>query len=89
MSQDLFPEIKHNTLSGEGWFMEGKDLPLVHSGERTNTEGKPVSSLILLSTPDSDYRSLRPHLEYVSLPNHFVLHEAGGKLELLFSRIEV
>ena len=48
--------------------MEGKGLPLVRSGERTNTEGKPVSSLILLSIPDNDYRSLRPHLEYVSCP---------------------
>src|SRR5271155_550186 len=64
--------------------MEGKGLPLVHSGERTNTEGKPVSSLILLSLPDSDYRSLRPHLEYVNLPNHLVIHEAGGKLEFAY-----
>ena len=64
--------------------MEGKGLPLVHSGERTNTEGKPVSSLILLSIPDSDYRSLRPHLEYVSLPNHLVLHEAGEKLKFAY-----
>jgi len=38
--------------------MEGKGLPLVHSGERTNTEGKPVSSLILLSLPDSDTEEL-------------------------------
>ena len=58
----------------------------VHSQpcERTNTEGKPVSNLILLSISDSDYGSLRPHLEYVSLPNHLVLHEAGGKLEFAF-----
>src|SRR6266446_5563554 len=55
----------------------------VHSqpSERTNTAGKQVSNKILLSISDSDYSSLRPHLEYVSLPNHFVLHEAGGKLE--------
>jgi hypothetical protein len=55
----------------------------VHSqpSERTNTAGKQVSNLILLSISDSDYSSLRPHLEYVSLPNHLVLHEAGGKLE--------
>jgi CRP-like cAMP-binding protein len=33
---------------------------------------------------DSDYASLRPHLEYVSLPNHMVLHEAGGKLEFAY-----
>src|SRR5271170_1642822 len=64
--------------------MKDKDFPVVRSGERTNPEGKPVSSLILLSLPDSDYRSLRPHLEYVSLPNHLVLHEPGRKLEFAY-----
>ena len=64
--------------------MEGKGLQVVQPGERTNTEGKPLSSLVLLSIPDSDYRSLRPHLEYVSLPNHLVLHEAGRKVEFAY-----
>jgi CRP-like cAMP-binding protein len=64
--------------------MEGKLSRVVQSGERTNAQGKPVSSLILLSISDSDYSSLRPHLEYVSLPNHLVLHEAGGKLEFAY-----
>jgi CRP-like cAMP-binding protein len=58
----------------------------VHSqpSKRTNTAGKQVSNKILLSISDSDYSSLRPHLEYVSLPNHLVLHEAGGKLEFAY-----
>jgi CRP-like cAMP-binding protein len=58
----------------------------VHSqpSERTNTAGKQVSNKILLSISDSDYSSIRPHLEYVSLPNHLVLHEAGGKLEFAY-----
>ena len=58
----------------------------VHSqpSKRTNTAGKQVSNKILLSISDSDYRALRPHLEYVSLPNHLVLHEAGGKLEFAY-----
>ena len=64
--------------------MEGKLSRVVQSGERTNAQGKPVSSLILLSISNSDYSSLRPHLEYVSLPNHLVLHEAGGKLEFAY-----
>ena len=64
--------------------MESKDFQVVQSGERTNTEGKPVGSLILLSIPDSDYSLLRPYLEYVSLPNHLVLHEAGRKLEFAY-----
>jgi CRP-like cAMP-binding protein len=61
-----------------------KDPQIAQSGERTNAAGKPVSNVILLSIPNSDYTSLRPHLEYVSLPNHLVLHEAGGKLEFAY-----
>jgi CRP-like cAMP-binding protein len=64
--------------------MEGKSLQVARSGERTNPEGKAVGSLILLSIPDSDYKSLRPHLEYVSMPNHLVLHEPGRKLEFAY-----
>src|SRR5208282_186092 len=64
--------------------MEGKRSRVVQSGERTNTQGKPVSSLILLSISESDYSALRPHLGYVSLPNHLVLHEAGGKLDFAY-----
>ena len=64
--------------------MVNKDLQVVRSGERTNANGKPVSNIILLSISESDYNSLRPHLEYVSLPNHLVLHEAGGKLEFAY-----
>jgi CRP-like cAMP-binding protein len=61
-----------------------KDLQVVQSGERTNAAGKPVSNKILLSIPDGEYNSLRPHLEYLRLPNHLVLHEAGGRLEFAF-----
>jgi CRP-like cAMP-binding protein len=64
--------------------MERKDQQIVQSGERTNAAGKPVSNKILLSASDSDYNSLRPHLEYFSLPNHLVLHEAGAKLECAY-----
>src|SRR5271165_6903724 len=66
------------------WFVARKDPQVVQSGERTNIDGKPVSNLILLSISGSDYSSLRPHLEYVSLPNHLVLHEAGGRLEFAY-----
>ena len=72
-----------------GWFFGSglvarKDLQIVQSGERTNAAGKPVSNLLLLSLSDNEYRALRPHLEYVSLPNHLILHEAGGKLEFAY-----
>ncbi len=64
--------------------MAGKGLQVVQPRERTNTEGKPVSSLILLSISESDFILLRPHLEYVGLPNHLVLHEPGRKLEFAY-----
>ena len=64
--------------------MARKDPQVMQSGERTNAAGKAVSNVILLSISDSDYRSLRPHLEYVSLPNHLVLHEAGGNLTFAY-----
>jgi CRP-like cAMP-binding protein len=56
----------------------------VQSGERTNAAGKPVSNKILLSIADDEYNSLRPYLEYVRLPNHQVLHEAGARLEFAY-----
>ena len=43
-----------------------------------------MSNIILLSTSDSDYSSLRPHLEYLNLPNHLVLHEGSGKLKFAY-----
>jgi CRP-like cAMP-binding protein len=61
-----------------------KELQIVQSGERTNPAGKPVSNKLLLSIPDSEYNSLRPHLEYVRLPNHLVLHETGEKLDFAY-----
>ena len=64
--------------------MARKDLQVVQSGERTNAAGKPVGNKILLSISDSEYNSLRPHLEYVRMPNHLVLHEAGGRLEFAY-----
>ncbi|MFZ0297969.1 MAG: Crp/Fnr family transcriptional regulator [Candidatus Sulfotelmatobacter sp.] len=64
--------------------MARKDLQVVQSGERTNAAGKPVGNKILLSISDSEYNSLRPHLEYIRLPNHLVLHEAGARLEFAY-----
>lgn len=61
-----------------------KDLQIVQSGERTNAAGKPVSNKILLSISDSEFNALRPHLEYLRLPNHLVIHEAGGRVEFAY-----
>jgi CRP-like cAMP-binding protein len=64
--------------------MARKNPQVMQSGERINAAAKAVSNVILLSISDSDYRSLRPHLEYVTLPNHLVLHEAGGNLTFAY-----
>ncbi len=57
--------------------MPPRELQIGQPGERKNLAGKSVSNIILLATTDSDYSLLRPHLEYLNLPNHLVLHEAG------------
>jgi CRP-like cAMP-binding protein len=64
--------------------VKSKDLQVVRAGERTNAAGKAVSNLLLLSISDRDYGSLRPHLEYVSLPSHRVLHESGEKVAFAY-----
>jgi CRP-like cAMP-binding protein len=64
--------------------VESKNLPVVQPGERTNSAGKPVRNIILLAMSDYDYTLLRPHLEYVELPNHLILHEASAKLEFAY-----
>jgi CRP-like cAMP-binding protein len=64
--------------------VKSKNLQVLQAGERTNAAGKPVSNTILLSIVDSDYNSLRPHLEYLQLPDHQVLHEAGSRLEFVY-----
>jgi CRP-like cAMP-binding protein len=59
--------------------------PLVVEQEKdARLRGFYIHNKLLLSIADSDYSSLRPHLEYVSLPNHLVLHEAGEKLEFVY-----
>jgi CRP-like cAMP-binding protein len=64
--------------------VESKNLQVAQAGERTNASGDPVGNVILLSMVDSEYDSLRPHLGYVDLPNHLVLHESGSKLEFAY-----
>jgi CRP-like cAMP-binding protein len=64
--------------------VESKNLQIVQPGERTNAAGKPVGNVILLSMCNSEYGLFRPHLEYVELPDHLVLHEAGAKLDFAY-----
>ncbi|MFZ0411654.1 MAG: Crp/Fnr family transcriptional regulator [Candidatus Acidiferrales bacterium] len=53
-------------------------------GERTSPNGKPVGNNILLSIPDVEYRRIRPHLEFVDLPGHAMLHEAREKVHFAY-----
>ena len=56
-------------------------LTAVMPGTRTDLTGKAVRNVILLSIPDDEYELLRPNLELVSLPHHYVMHERGEKLD--------
>ena len=53
----------------------------LRAGERTNTEGKPVSNALLLALPDNEFAAIRPHLEWTDLPHHMHLHEPNRKLD--------
>lgn len=60
--------------------MSAKDLLATHSGSRTNASGKSIKNKILLSIPDDEYRVVRPHLEYLTLPDRDTLHDPSEKL---------
>ena len=60
-----------------------RQLQAVQAGERTNATGKPVSNRMLLAIPDSEFQSIRPHLEYLRLPHHRSLHEPHQKLRFV------
>ncbi len=64
--------------------MKDKHPRVLQPSERTSGAGKPAGNVILLSMVDGEFNGLRPHLEYVELPNHLVLHEAGEKLEFAY-----
>jgi len=53
-------------------------------GERTNAEGKPVSNKILLSITDEEYKVIRPHLQFVTMPHHLTLHEPHRIVKSVF-----
>ena len=57
---------------------------IVQPGERTNADGKPVVNNLLLSISDDEFRLVRPHLEFLDLPDHFSLLEPGQKIEYAY-----
>ena len=64
--------------------MSGKNFRVVQAGQRTNSEGKPVSNKVLLATPDNEYDLMRRDLRYVDLPHHLSLHEPTQKIEFVY-----
>jgi CRP-like cAMP-binding protein len=64
--------------------MSGKNAQVVRPGERTDVGGHAVSNKVLLSTPDNEYRSMRPFLKYVGLPSHLSLHEPSESIEFVY-----
>ncbi len=56
----------------------------LRSGMRTDTTGKPVKNVILLSLPGREFRLLRSNLEPVDLPHHFILNEAAEKIHFAY-----
>ena len=50
----------------------------------TDATGNPVKNSLLLAIPDREYSLLRPHLEYLELPNHQILQEPGQKIEFAY-----
>jgi CRP-like cAMP-binding protein len=53
----------------------------LNAGERTNPAGKPVSNAILLSIPEEEFDMIRPHLQFVALPQRLSLQEASRRLD--------
>jgi CRP-like cAMP-binding protein len=53
----------------------------LREGERTDPSGDPIRNVILLSIPDDEFAIVRTHLEPVDLPQHYILHEAGQRID--------
>lgn len=55
-----------------------------NSGTRTDVNGKQVNNEILNSITESEYNLIRPHLEWVEMTHHHILHESGEKIEFAY-----
>jgi CRP-like cAMP-binding protein len=56
----------------------------VRSEERTDSAGKIVANRILEAIPDAEFRVIRPHLEFLHLPHHCILHEPSQNLKYAY-----
>lgn len=64
--------------------MPKRPLRAVQTDERTNPKGKAVKNRLLLALPDSEFRSIRPALEFMDMPNHRSLYEPNRKIEFIY-----
>jgi CRP-like cAMP-binding protein len=60
-----------------------KLIPL-RPGTRTDSTGRTVKNVLLLSIPDREYNLIRPYLEYVELEHHRMLHDQGQQIEFAY-----
>ncbi len=60
--------------------MTRKVTNVVRPTERSNAAGKAVNNKILLAIPESEFRIIRPHLEFLNLPQKRCLHEPNQPL---------
>jgi len=74
----------HGTLVPFRIAMNRKSYRVVRAGERTSSDGKPVSNKVLLATPDNEYQLMRPDLTYVDLPDRLSLHEPTQNIEYVY-----
>src|SRR5213076_1783877 len=59
--------------------VKNKLVPL-RPGTRSDSTGKTVKNILLLSIPDREYNLIRPYLEYVDLEHHTMLHNQGQEI---------
>jgi len=64
--------------------MSRKSYRVVKAGERTSSDGKPVSNKVLLATPDNEYQLMRADLTFVDLPDRLSLHEPTQNIEFVY-----
>jgi CRP-like cAMP-binding protein len=60
-----------------------KLIPL-RPGTRTESTGRTVKNVLLLSIPDREYNLIRPYLEYIDLEHHQMLHAQGDQIEAAY-----
>ena len=57
--------------------------PVPFLPERTSSAGTPVKNKILLAIPENEFRALRPHLEFIELSDHTILHEPHQPIDFV------